>query len=392
MTLFLSGPFGTQILGDLGAEVIKVEPPDGDNTRHLPPHFIGADSAYFASVNRNKRSIVVDHRRPEGRAVIERLAATADVFIENLKPGALARYGIAPERLRAANPRLVTCSISGFGQDGPYRAKPAYDMVVQALSGGMSMTGEPGGPAVRAGVPLADLSAGLYAVIGILAALEERHRTGLGKAVDVAMLDCQVAMLCYQAAYHLASGEVPGRQGRGHASIPSYRSFTAGDGRDVVICANTDRMWRSLCEVIGRHDLRDDPGLADRKGRYQRREEIWAALDAAFLTRSAVEWVARLEGAEVPVGTVNTLDRTLSDPQVLHRGMVLPVRDEATGLSARVAGNPLKFPGSAGEAPARFPPPLGRDTEAVLREAGLSGPEIADLLALGVLRGEAVRA
>jgi len=383
MTLFLSGPYGTQVLGDLGAEVIKVEPPGGDNTRVLPPNFIGEDSAYFLSCNRNKHSVVIDYRKPEGARLIEELAATCDVFVENLKPGAMARSGISYEKLSAINPRLIYCSISGFGQDGPYATRPAYDMVVQGLSGGMSLTGERNGKPVRAGIPLADICAGLYAVIGILAALERRHRTGRGEYLDISMLDCQVAMLSYQAAYYLASGKVPQTQGREHESIPSYRTFTARDGLDVVVSANTDRMWRSLCEAVGRMDLRDDPQLQDRKTRYQHRARIWDALESAFVTRDADDWVKLLVEHEVPVGVVNTLDRVMSDPQVLHRGMVMDMLSQ-DGLSARVAGNPIKVPGRP-EGEQLYPPTLGSSTRAVLAQVlGKTTDELDALAGLGI--------
>ena len=385
ITTFLSGPYATQILGDLGADVIKVEQITGDDTRQLPPNFIGGDSAYFHSINRNKKSIAVNLRSTEGQDVVRRLAAKCDVLIENMRPGGLDKYGLDYESLSILNPRLVYASITGFGQDGPYRDHPAYDMVVQALSGGMSLTGDPGGRPVRAGIPIGDLAAGSYSIIGILAAIEARHTTGKGQKVDISMLDCQVAMLCYQAAYYLASGKVPGPQGRGHESIPSYRSFTARDGLDVVICANTDRMWRSLCDCIGRIDLRDDPGLQTREGRYSRRTEVWEALEAAFKLRDADDWVVALREAEVPVGVVNTLDRSLSDPQVLHRGMVLDIPGP-DGLNVRVAGNPLKMSGND-HSEHRFPPRLGQNTRDVLTaELGLSVPEIDALVKAGVLK------
>jgi crotonobetainyl-CoA:carnitine CoA-transferase CaiB-like acyl-CoA transferase len=384
LTIFLSGPYATQILGDLGADVIKVEPLGGDQTRFLPPNFIGPDSAYYHSINRNKKSIAIDLKARQGQDLVRRLAMNSDVLIENMRPGGLAKYGLDYERLAALNPKLVYASISGFGQDGPYRDHPAYDMVVQALSGGMSLTGEPEGRPVRAGIPIGDLAAGAYSVIGILAALEARHATGKGQYIDVGMLDCQVAMLCYQAAYYLASGNVPGPQGRGHESIPSYRSFTARDGLDVVICANTDRMWRSLCEVVGRVDLRDDPKLQTRQGRYAERFRIWEALEAAFETRDADDWMAALRQAEVPVGVVNTLDRSLSDPQVLHRDMVLDIPGPG-GLHVKVAGNPLKMSGNAA-AGHLFPPQLGQDTRAVLKQQlGMSDAEVDRLVEAGVL-------
>ena len=384
LTIFLSGPYATQILGDLGAEVIKVEPITGDDTRRLPPNFIGPDSAYFHSITRNTKSIAVNLRSKEGQDLVRRLAAQSDILIENMRPGGLDKYGLGYAELAALNPKLIYASISGFGQDGPYRDHPAYDMVVQALSGGMSLTGEPGGRPVRAGIPIGDLAAGAYSVMGILAALEGRHVTGKGQQIDVAMLDCQIAMLCYQAAYYLASGQVPGPQGRGHESIPSYRSFTARDNLDVVICANTDRMWRSLCEAIGRPDLRDDPELQTRQGRYARRVDIWAALEAAFRTRDADDWVVALRAAEVPVGVVNTLDRSLTDPHVLHRDMILQIPGP-DDLFVKVAGNPLKMSDNQHDQHS-FPPRLGQDTRSVLGERlGLSESEIDRLVAEGVL-------
>ncbi len=389
ITTFLSGPYATQVLGDLGADVIKIEQMTGDDTRRLPPNFIAGDSAYFHSINRNKKSVAINLRETAGQDLVRRLAANCDVLIENMRPGGLAKYGLGYDAMSALYPRLIYASLSGFGQDGPYRDHPAYDMVVQGLSGGMSLTGEPDGRPVRSGNPLGDLSAGLYTVIGITSALEARHRTGKGQFIDVSMLDCQVAMLCYQAAYYLASGNVPGPQGRGHESIPSYRSFTAKDGLDVVICANTDRMWRSLCDCIGRIDLRDDEGLQTREGRYGRRDQIWEALEAAFKTRTADEWVVALRAHEVPVGVVNTLDRSLSDAQVLSRGMVLDIAGPG-GAHVKVAGNPLKMSGDPREEH-MFPPRLGQDTREVLgAELGLGGADMDALVKAGIIKATVV--
>jgi CoA:oxalate CoA-transferase len=385
LTVFLSGPYGTQILGDLGAEVIKLEPAEGDQTRFLPPHFLDGDSAYFLAINRNKQSVQIDYKKPEGRALLERLVRECDVVVENLRPGNLARYGIDYAGLAAANPRLIWCSISGFGQDGPHAQRPAYDMIVQALSGGMSLTGEQQGKPVRAGVPLGDISAGMYAVIAILAALRHRDATGEGEYIDISMLDCQVAMLSYQAAYYLHSGKVPGRQGRGHESIPTYRSFTAGDGVDFVICANTDRMWHSLCKVIAREDLSARADLQTRQQRYALREEIWSILEPAFLARPAHEWVDRLHEAEVPTALVNTLDKALSDDQVLHREMVVEM--ERDGVHARVAGDPIKMK-HAGPNTYAYPPKLGANTaDVVQRILGMSSADVEKLSRSGILKG-----
>ena len=385
LSLFLSGPFGSQILADMGAEVIKIEPKGGDLTRQLPPNFIAGDSAYFHSVNRNKKSVVIDYKTSEGLELLKQLAAQCDVLLENQKPGGLAEYGISYETISAINPRIVYCSISGFGQDGPEAQRPAYDMVVQALSGGMSLTGEPEGSSVRAGIPIADLSAGMYAATAICAALEARNQTARGQYLDISMLDCQVAMLTYQAAYYLASGDVPGRQGKGHESIPSYRSFTARDGRDVVVCANTDRMWQSLCEVAGLDDLGKDPELGSRKGRYYHRDRIIAAFDKVFLERDAEDWVALLLAAGVPVGTVNSVGEALSNPQITWRNMILEMEDR-DGNHLRVAGNPIKAP-LAGESNHRFPPRLAQDSRSVLHELlGLAPDKIDDLIHRGIIK------
>jgi CoA:oxalate CoA-transferase len=377
-TQFLSGPYGTQILADMGAEVIKVEPPDGDLTRTLPPYFVAGESAYFLSANRNKKSVVIDLKTPSGRELVEGLVRKVDVVIENNRPGVMKRLGLDYERLSALNPDLIYCSVTGFGQDGPYRDLPAYDMIVQALSGGMSMTGEPGGPPVRNGIPLGDLSAGMFGVIGILAALEERRITGKGQYVDVSMLDCQISMLCYQGVYHLVSGDVPGRQGRGHVSIPTYRSFTAADGEDVVITANTEKMWRALCEVLGLPELPVDPRFLTNTERNEHRHELWAFLDVAFQGRPAAEWVPMLTHAGIPAARVNTVEGALSDPQVRHRQMVVQVQGEE-GISIPLLGNPVKFAGT-GAAQYQFPPHLGQDTRDVLHGLlGLSDEEIDQL-------------
>jgi len=378
LTLFLSGPYATQILGDLGAEVIKIESPDGDMTRRLPPHFVGSESVYYLSVNRNKRSLSVDMKNESGRALIRELALGCDIVVENFRPGILKRLGLSYDDIAAEKPGIIWCCISGFGQEGPYRDRPAYDMIVQAMSGGMSLTGEPDGPAVRSGIPLGDIAAGMYGVIGILAAVAECGRTGRGKLIDISMLDCQVAMLSYQAAYYLASGDIPNRQGRGHDSIPTYRAFTCGDSVDVAITANTERMWSNLCGVLGRPELAEDERFRTNDRRYANREALWEILEAAFRTKPAAIWVDELLAAEVPAAVVNTLDRSLSDPQVLLRHMVLAMSGPS-GEQVRVAGNPVKFVGEA-EPIHRYPPLLGADNRAVLSTLfGLRSERIDEL-------------
>lgn len=385
LTQFLAGPYATQILGDLGAEVIKLEAPAGDWSRTLPPHFVGEDSAYYLSINRNKKSIVVDMKSPEGVALVRRLAARSDMLFENFRPGVLDRLGLTYAALSAENPGLVWCSISGFGQDGPDRDRPAYDMIVQALSGGMSMTGEPGRPSVRAGIPLGDLSAGMFAVIGGLAALQERQRSGRGQFVDVAMLDCQVSMLTYQAAYFLHSGKPPGRQGRGHDSIPTYRGFNAAAGSELVITANTERMWQSLCEVLGVPELTKDPRFTRNEDRYANRDALWPIIEAAFIARPAKEWVPLLLEAGIPVAEVNNLADALDNPQVRHRDMVLELAGP-DGARVRVVGNPVKMSRTARDGH-EYPPGLGGDTREVLGSVlGLTDGEIERMVAAGVVK------
>jgi len=390
LTQFLSGPYATQILGDLGADVIKIEPHSGDASRSIPPHFVGDDSAYFLSINRNKRSLAVDMKQPAGRDLVRALALRSDALIENFRPGVAAKLGLEPSALQAEHPGLVWCSLSGFGQDGPYRELPAYDMIVQALSGGMSMTGERDGLPVRSGIPLGDLAAGMFSVIAIQSALLERTRTGRGRTIDISMLDCQVSMLSYQAAYHLIAGAVPGPQGREHDSFATYRTFIAGDDVNVVVCANTDRMWEDMATELGVAHLLSDPRYRSNAERHAHRDTLLPELDRAFRAQPALHWVERFRARGIPVGSVNTLDRALSDPQVLHRQMVLPLADER-GHAIRVAGNPIRFADEASAAH-RYPPALGEDGAQVVAEIlGWDRARIDALFADGVLR-DATRA
>jgi CoA:oxalate CoA-transferase len=367
LTTFLSGPYGTQILADLGADVVKIEPPAGDSSRGVPPYIVDGDSAYFHAINRGKRSVVADLKTAEGADLVRALADRADVLVENYRPGVLARLGITYEDVAARNPGIVWCSISGFGQDGPYRDRPAYDMIVQAMSGGMSLTGEPDGPPVRSGIPLGDLTAGLYAVIGILGALNLRDRTGRGDQVDVAMLDCQISMLSYQGVYHLLAGAQPGRQGRGHDSIPTYRAFTAADGVDVMVTANTERMWVELCTVLGLPELPADPRFATAAARQANRAELGPLLEKAFRERTAATWMPLLHAARIPAAPVNTVAEALADPQVRERGMVLDLPADDDRPALRLLGNPVKFARTEQPLPRR-PPRLGEHLGEVIAD------------------------
>jgi CoA:oxalate CoA-transferase len=384
LTQVLSGPFCTQMLADLGADVIKVESPVGDIARSMPPHFVGPDSAYYLAINRNKRSIVVDMKTPAGVDIVRRLALQCDIVIENFRPGVCERLGLSAAKLRAEKPSLIWCSISGFGQDGPYRNKPAYDIIVQAFSGGMSLTGEREGLSVRAGIPIADLSAGMYASTAVLAALHRRTTTGRGETIDISMLDCQAAMLVYQASYYLLSGQVPGRQGREHDSIATYRTFKAKDGIELVIAALTERMWASLCRVLGCEELVRDPRFAKAGDRSDNRAVLWPMLEERFLARTADEWTVDLDAAGVPVGVVNTVDRVAADPQIAHRGMVVELRAE-DGRRIEVMGDPF-FMQETRRRSHSFPPIAGENTAAILGELlGLGGKEIANLIDSGAV-------
>jgi len=375
LTQFLAGPFSTQIFADLGAEVIKLEAPSGDWSRTLPPYFVQDDSCYYLSINRNKEAVAIDMKKPEGLELVKKLAAKCDIVMENFRPGVLDRLGFTYKDISSRNKGLIWASISGFGQTGPYRERPAYDMIVQAMSGGMSLTGEVGRAAVRAGMPIGDLTAGMYAAIGSLAALEERRRTGEGKRVDISMLDCQVALLTYQAAYYLHSETVPGRQGSGHESIPTYRSFSGKNNTELVVCANTERMWQGLCEVLNVDPLINDKRFLTNELRHKNRELLWPLLEKAFAEKEAKDWVQPLLDAGVPVGEVNDLADALSDEQVLHRQMVLDLEGH-DGRRAQVAGNPIKFQGET-EAPHIYPPKLGQHSRNVL--CSLLGMKDAEL-------------
>lgn len=366
LTTFLSGPFCTQILADLGAEVIKLEAPDGDSSRHIPPHFVEGDSAYYLGINRDKKSLAVDMKQAEGLGLVKALIARCNVVVENYRPGVAARIGLDIPALMAEHPRLIWASISGFGQVGPLRDRPAYDMIVQAMSGVMSLTGEEGRPAVRLGIPAGDLVAGMYAAIAINAALADAGRGGRGRHIDISMLDCQLAMLSYQSTYALVAGVTPQRQAARHDSIPTYRSFIGGDGRELVITANTERMWKGLCAALDLQELVQDPRFSSGEKRLTNREALWDLLEAAFLKRPAAEWIEPLAANGVPVALIKTVPEALNEARDSGRGMIMPLQ-RPDGPGIEVVGNPIKFMGAT-EAPARYPPRLGEDARAVLSE------------------------
>ena len=361
----LAGPYCTMVLSDLGADVIKVESPEGDETRGWGPPFAEGESAYYLCVNRNKRSIVVDFKTDEGRRIIHELIRRSDLLVENFRPGTLARFSLDFESASALNPKLIYCSITGFGQTGPLRDKPGYDFMIQAMGGLMSFTGEPDGEPMKAGVAVADLFAGQNAVIAVLAALQVRAQTGKGQHLDISLFDSQVGMLANVASNYLVSGNLPKRYGNAHANIVPYQSFRASDAWFVVAVGN-DRQFEKLCEVIGNLELVSDPRFRLNSSRVKNREELISILKPIFVTKMSSEWLSLLEAAGIPCGPINTLGEVFSMPQVEARSMLIHIENTAIG-DLRLVGSPLKF----SETPVayRLPPPkLGEHTEEVLKE------------------------
>ncbi|WP_099867982.1 CaiB/BaiF CoA transferase family protein [Pararhizobium haloflavum] len=382
-TTFLSGPFATQLLGDLGATVIKVEPAQGDSSRAIPSHEVGGDSGYYLANNRNKKSVGINLKTERGRSLARELALKCDVVIENFRPGVAARLGLDSTALRECKPELIWASISGFGQTGPWKDRPAYDMIVQALSGAMSLTGEPGGNAVRLGVPMGDIAAGLFSVIGILSALHARKSSGQGTVIDVAMLDCMLSLLSYQGVYSLISGQAPQPQGARHDSIPTYRSFRAGDGREFVMTANTERMWQGVCNAIGQPDLSADPRYSDGRKRLENRESLWRVLETAFSGETARIWVDRLQANDVPAAVIRNVAEALADARKSGRGMICSV--ETADARFDSLGAPIKFD-QAVSTPSTYPPAIGEHNVEVLGDLiGLTADEAEQLMAEDVL-------
>jgi crotonobetainyl-CoA:carnitine CoA-transferase CaiB-like acyl-CoA transferase len=362
----LAGPLATQILGDLGAAVTKIERPgDGDDTRRWGPPFVGEDAAYYLSLNRNKRSVTVDLKTPEGIDAIRRLAAGSDVLIENFRPGLLAKLGLALGDLRDGTPGLVTCSLTAFNEDVPLAARrPGYDIMAQALSGLMSVTGHPGGEPVKAGVAVLDVITGLQAAIGILAALHERERTGLGRHVSVSLFDAGVAAMVNQAANHLIGGVVPGPMGTAHPNICPYQAFQASD-RPFILAAGNDRLFRRTCEVVGHAEWADDPRFATNEERVRHRDELVPLLGESFGSRTAAAWIDALEAASVPCAPIRAMDEVFTSPE--GAPLVESVADPGRGTTLRLVRNPIRFDGRALDT-REAPPLLGEHTDEVLRE------------------------
>jgi crotonobetainyl-CoA:carnitine CoA-transferase CaiB-like acyl-CoA transferase len=384
LTRALSGPFATMVLGDLGADVIKVEDTwHGDDTRRWGPPFQGDDAAYFLSVNRNKRGLSVNVKTPEGRDIVRRLAVASDVVIENFRPGTAARLGLGYAELSARNPRLIYASISGYGQTGPSAALPGYDAVAQAVSGVMSITGEPGGEPVRTGMSSADIGAGMWALIGILAALHAREASGRGQHVDISLVDGQVAWLTYVAGKYFATGQTPGRHGSAHESLVPYQVFPTADD-PLMVAVGSDALWRRFAPAIGLEGLADDPRYATNPDRVRNRDTLIPRIAKALAARGCTEWTDVLNDAGVPAGPVNTVPAALAHPQVAAREMVVEVDHPVAG-KLTMLGSPLKL--SDHPPGVRRPPPvLGEHTDEILAGAGLAADEVADLRSRGIIR------
>jgi formyl-CoA transferase/CoA:oxalate CoA-transferase len=364
LSRMLAGPYGSMLLADMGAEVLKIEAPDGgDPMRAMGPPFLpGGESAYFLAINRNKKSLVLDLGKPAGRDVFLDLVAQADVVWENFRPGVMARLGLDYEALSRVNPRLVMCSLSAYGQDGPYRDWPAFDLALQAMGGAMSITGAPGGDPVRMGLPMGDLSGGMFGAFSVAGALLRRARTGVGAHVDLSLLDCQVSLLSYLAQYFWTDGVVPRPMGSAHTSVVPYGSLATRDGHLIV--AVFERFWPAFCRAAAHPEWTADPRFAANADRVANRATLMALIEHAFAGRTTEEWLERLHAEGVPAAPIQTVDRVLSDPQVRHRGMVVEVEHERLGRVPTL-GTPIKVDGATRFTPAP-PPRLGQHTDEVL--------------------------
>lgn len=374
LTRILAGPSCTQILGDLGADVIKIEMPNtGDDTRRWGPPFWKdqngeptRESAYFSCANRNKRSVTINISSPEGQKLIQDLAAKADVLVENFKFGGLAKYGLSYDDLKTVNPRLVYCSITGFGHTGPYAKRPGYDVLMQAMGGLMSVTGEPNGEPQKCGVPISDLMAGMYASVSICAALRSREITGEGQAIDIGMLDTTVATTANQALNYLASGENPPRLGNEHPNIAPYQVFPTADGNIIIACGS-EQQYQRFCKLLDRPDLIEDERFQTNERRLANRAELTAILNPLVAAQPTKYWLPKLEAETISCGPINTLKDTFADPQVQAREMEIKMVHPGTGGPVSLVGSPIKMSSTKVEY-RHAPPLLGQHTNDVLKE------------------------
>ena len=384
LTRTLAGPFCTMLMGDMGAEVVKIEEPsNGDETRHWTP-LVNGESTQFLTFNRNKRSLSVNLKEPEGIKIVQDLAAEADVMIESFRAGTLDRLGLGYEAIKKLNPGLVYCSISGYGRTGPMSDMPGYDLLIQAYSGLMSLTGDPEGTPLRIGFSLVDLFTGMMAYGTILTALRQKDQTGEGQWVESALLDGQVAALSYHATGFMGTGVEPKRMGSGHPSLVPYQSFNSSNGQFIIGCANQG-LWERMCAAIGHPQMVDDPRYITNTDRVEHRSECVGELNAIFATNTTSHWVDLIVGAGVPCGPINTVSEVVSNPQVLARNMIATV-DHPKVPELKFPGSPLKLSNSPASI-RRVPPLLGQHNEEVLGEAGYSEDQIADLIARGVIGG-----
>ena len=378
VTQMLSGPMATMILGDQGADVIKVEHPrGGDDTRSWPPFYEGGESTYFQSVNRNKKSLTLDLKLEEGKKILRRLVERSDIFIQNFRPGTIERLGFGYEECSALNPRLIYASISGYGQSGPSRERPAYDILLQAEGGLMSITGEQEGNSCKTGIAIADLTTALFAIQGILLAVIAREKSGRGQFIDMAIQDGQAALMSHAAGNFFGTGKPPGRMGNRHPSICPYRDFACSDGVLIVAAAN-DSLWDRFARTIGRDDLAENPKWKTNDGRVKGRDELEAEIEKILATKTRAEWGNIISNAGIPCGPVKDIGEVASDPQILHRDMVVEIDHAKTGV-LKMMGIPVKLSETPGEV--KLPPPiLGEHTEEILRDLLGQPPEAVESL------------
>ncbi len=383
LTTFMSGPYASMVLGDLGAEVIKIEEPgSGDASRQIPPYFHEGESLYYISLNRNKKGVTLNLNKEQGKSLFYGLAKKADILLENFRPGVTKKLGVDYEHLKMINPRIIYCSITAYGPEGPYGQRPAYDLIIQALSGSMSMTGEPETGPLRLGVPMGDLAGSMWAIIGILSALQHREKTGEGQLVDISLLDSLTSLITYPALYFSYGGEIAQALGSGHQAIVPFQACQTKDYYLAVTCAN-EKFWGLLCQALGMLELAADPRFAKMGDRLRHKQELNEILGRVFAQKTNVEWEKILSQAGVPSAPVQTMDRVFADPALQYRGMIIDL--DHFGAKLRSFGNPLKMSATS-ITEYRTPPRLGADNQEVLEKyLGLSAEEIGRMKQEGIL-------